>query len=234
MIIFHSRQQRCETKPAYPVSHGTTTLAGYYDPGMLGGSHLQVLTEVWVAPESGFPDHSHHNTEIISYMLAGHLTHQDGLSHHAVIGPGDVQCISSGAGITHSEYNFSEDESAHFLQIWIEPQGRNLPPHYAKQNFSTTMRQNQLCLIASPDGRGVSLPVNQDVFIYTTLLRKDISVHYTQPTTRVTFIQVAKGNMIIQGTSFEGGDAAVLQDEKEVTLDADPFAEVLLFDLPYH
>lgn len=234
MIIPHRRHQRSEAKPAYPASHGTTTLAGYYDSKFLGDSHLHVLTEVWVAPKSGFPNHDHQNMEIISYMLAGHLTHQDGLSHHAVIGPGDVQCISSGAGITHSEYNFSQDEPAHFLQIWIEPQRPSLTPHYTKQNFSAAIRQNQLCLIASPDGRAGSLNVNQDVFIYSTLLRKDFSVHYTQPTTRVTCIQVAKGNMIIQGTSFKSGDAAVLHHEKEVILNTDTSAEVLLFDLPYH
>jgi redox-sensitive bicupin YhaK (pirin superfamily) len=232
MIISRRRHHRSKAKPDYPVSHGTTTLAGYYDPAFLGSSHLHVLTEVWVAPGSCFPNHHHQNIEIISYILAGHLMHRDNLGHDSVISPGEVQRISSGVGITHGEYNDSQDEPVHFLQIWIEPERPNLPSNYAKQFFSAARRQNQLCLIVSPDGRANSLDLNQDVFIYTTLLRKDISVHYTQATKRVTYIHVAKGEATINRDSFNSGDGAILYRDKEVTLKTDTSAEVLLFDLP--
>jgi redox-sensitive bicupin YhaK (pirin superfamily) len=151
-----------------------------------------------------------------------------------VISSGEVQRISSGVGISHSEYNFSPDATLRFLQIWIEPHGQNLQPHYAKQFFSMASRQNQLCLVVSPDGRTGSLDLNQDVFIYTTLLRKDISVHYTQATKRVTYIHIAKGEAAINNDSFNSGDGAVVHHEKEVTLNTATSAEVLLFDLPYY
>lgn len=234
MIISRGRHERSAAKPVYPVSQGTTALAGYYDSKLLGDSHLQVLSEVWVEPSGGFLNHKHENTEIISYILAGHLAHRDSLGHHSVMGPGEVQCISAGVGISHSEYNDSQEAPLHFLQIWIEPQRLNLQPSYAKQFFSGTSKQDRLCLMGSPNGRAGSLKLHQDVFVYTTLLRKNISVHYTQAAKRVTYIHVAKGKAVVNNQFFIAGDGAVVHHEKEVILHTDTCAEVLLFDLPYY
>lgn len=234
MIIPRRSHQRSTAQPAYPVSEGTTTLAGYYDPEFLGGSHLQVLTEVCLAPKSGFPTHHHQDIEIISYILSGHLTHQDGLGHCSVISPGEAQHISCGTGITHSEYNASPHAALRFLQIWIKPHRLKLPPHYAKRFFDVARRQNQLCLMVSSDGRANSFHLNQDIFIYTTLLTKAISVHYTQSTKRVTYIHVAEGQAAINNNLFNSGDGAILNHGMEVTLKTDTSAEVLLFDLPYY
>lgn len=233
MIIPRRRHERGQAEPGCAVSHPTTSLAGFYDPEFLGGSHLRVLTEVWVAPGGGFPDHNHQNMEIISYVLAGHLLHRDGLGHSTVIYPGEVQHISAGSGIIHSEHNFSRDGPLHFLQIWIEPSGPGLPPTYAKRAFSATEKHNQLCLIASPDGRGDSLTLNQDVFFQSTLLGKNVSVHYTQGLKRVHYVYVAKGAMAINGHPLDAGDGAVVLREQEVFLHTDTAAEILLFDLPF-
>lgn len=166
MLTLCRRQQRRFTDPGFPIDRRNCSLTGYHDPKLLGNSHLRVLTEVWVAPGAGFAPHFHQNMEIISYLLEGGLTHRDSTGHGAVLSPGEIQRMSAGSGITHSEYNVSETSPLRFLQIWIEPCQNDISPGYQQRYFSQSVRRNRLCLVASPDGRCASLTVHQDVLLY--------------------------------------------------------------------
>ena len=212
-------------------SHHTFSFASYYDPRHMGFRTLRVLNEDRVARGAGFPAHPHRDMEIISYVLDGALEHKDSMGNGSVIRPGDVQRMSAGTGVVHSEFNASRDDEVHFLQIWILPEERGLEPSYEQRRFETDDRRNVLRLVASRDGRDGSITVHQDMSLYTTLLEPGRSVTHALGADRHAWIHVAKGEVRTGDTTLAAGDSAAVSDASSVTLTGVSDAEVLLFDL---
>jgi redox-sensitive bicupin YhaK (pirin superfamily) len=231
MLTLRRRRQRRYADPGFPVDRRNCSLSGYYDPEPLGNSHLRVLTEVWVAPGAGFAPHFHQNMEIISYLLEGGLAHRDSTGHGAVLSTGEIQRMSAGSGITHSEHNVSETNPLRFLQIWIEPNQNNISPGYQQRYFPESARRNRLCLVASPDGRCASLTVHQDVTLYNSLLQPGETVRHTLVGGRSVQVYVAHGTVVVNAAHLAGGDSATVWGKGQVVLRAVDTAEVLLFDL---
>ena len=203
----------------------------YYDPAHMGFRHLRVINEDRVAPGGGFPPHSHRDMELISYVLEGTLEHKDSLGNGAAIRPGEVQRMSAGTGITHSEYNPSKDVPVHFLQIWIVPERKSIAPGYEQRGYSRAERQGRLRLVGSRDGRDGSVTIHQDVALYAGLLAKDDRVKQELAPGRHAWLQVASGAVTANGQWLRAGDGAAISDQPEIEIVADEAAEVLLFDL---
>jgi redox-sensitive bicupin YhaK (pirin superfamily) len=211
-------------------SHHTFSFADYYDPEHMGYRALRVINEDRVAPGGGFPTHSHRDMEILSYVLAGGLGHKDSMGNGSVIRPGDVQRMSAGTGVAHSEMNASRQEPVHFLQIWIIPDRRGHQPGYEQKHFPVDDRTGQLRIVASPDGRQGSVTVHQDVTLHSGVLRDGDHVRYELPAGRHAWIHVAQGAIVVNGTRLEAGDAAAIDQPGVIDL-AGAGGEVLLFDL---
>jgi redox-sensitive bicupin YhaK (pirin superfamily) len=209
----------------------TFSFADYYDPRQMGFGPLRVINEDRVAPGAGFGTHSHRDMEIISYVLEGGLEHKDSMGTGSVLRPGDVQRMSAGTGVAHSEYNASKTDPVHFLQIWIVPEQRGLTPSYEERAFPAAERQGRLRLIGSRDGRDGSLTIHQDVELYAALLAAGERVAYNARAGRGLWIQVARGKVELAGTALEAGDAAALSEPAALELLASEAAELLLFDL---
>jgi redox-sensitive bicupin YhaK (pirin superfamily) len=212
-------------------SQHTFSFADYHDPGQMGFGPLRVINEDRVAPGAGFGTHAHRDMEIISYVLEGGLEHKDSMGTGSVIRPGDVQRMSAGTGIAHSEYNASKSEPVHFLQIWIVPEQRGLRPSYEERAFPAAERQGRLRLIGSRDGREGSLTIHQDVDLFAALLAAGERVTYSARPGRGLWIQVARGKLELAGTVLEAGDGAALGDPGALELVGTEAAELLLFDL---
>ena len=210
-------------------SHHTFSFADYYDPEHMGYRALRVINEDRVAPGGGFPTHSHRDMEILSYVLAGGLGHKDSMGNGSVIRPGDVQRMSAGTGVLHSEYNASKSEPVHFLQIWIIPDRRNLKPSYEQKHFAPETRRGTLRLVASPDGQDGSLTIHQDVRLYATLLETGDRVRHEVAPGRHAWIHVARGDIEVGGTKLSTGDAAAIDEAGPVEITGT--GEVLVFDL---
>lgn len=204
----------------------------YYNPERMGFSNLRVINEDRVAANGGFPTHGHQDMEIITYVLEGSLSHQDSLGNGSAIRPGDVQRMSAGRGIRHSEFNHSNTEPVHLLQIWILPKIRGIRPGYAQEHFPAAERRGQLKLVASPDGREGSLGMNADANLYASLLEPGDSIAYTNPPQRAVYVHVARGELQLQGETLRAGDAAAIRDSGVLALTANQPVEFLLFDLP--
>lgn len=213
-------------------SRHTFSFGDYYDPRFLGFSALRVINEDRVAPGKGFPAHAHRDMEIITYILDGALAHKDSLGTGSVIRPGDVQRMSAGAGIEHSEFNASPDAPAHFLQIWILPDAKGLPPSYEQISVSREQRRDRLRLIGSRDGREGSVTVHQDISFYAGDLSAGAGVDHTFTGVRAGWVQVASGSIDVNGHQLEAGDGVGLSKESSLRIKAISQAEVLLFDLP--
>lgn len=213
-------------------SRHSFSFGNYYDPERMGFSSLRVLNEDKVAPGQGFATHGHKDMEIITYVLSGSLEHKDSLGNGSIIYPGDVQRMSAGTGILHSEFNPSDSEPGHFLQIWILPEQHNLTPSYEQVHFSPESRQGNLHLIASPQGREGSVTVHQDANLYSALLTPAQSITYSIAQNRVIWVQVARGAITFADHWLAAGDAAAVTDLSEVTIRGESHdAELLLFDL---
>ncbi len=197
----------------------------------MGFRSLRVINEDWVAPNSGFPTHPHRDMEIITYVLAGRLEHKDSLGTGSVILPGDGQRMSAGRGIRHSEFNPSMSEKVHLLQIWILPDRAGHEPGYEQKSFPESEKRGRLRLIASKDGSDGSVKINQDAQLFATLLAPGEEVRHLLGAKRYAWVQVAKGEVNLNGQMLEQGDGAAVSDEKELTIKATKDAEVLLFDL---
>lgn len=204
----------------------------YYDPRFLGFSALRVINEDRVAPGKGFPTHGHRDMEIITYILDGALEHKDSLGTGSVIRPGDVQRMTAGTGIQHSEYNHSPDKPVHFLQIWILPDRKGLPPSYQQVTVPKEDRRDRLRLIASADGRDGSVTVHQSLNLYAAELSAGTAVEHRFDSGRAGWIQLASGALEINGTAVNAGDGVMITKESSARLKALSPAEVLLFDLP--
>ena len=231
MIHVRKSNERGHANHGWLDSHHTFSFADYYDPEAMGFRALRVINEDRVAPGQGFGRHGHRDMEILSYVLEGGLAHEDSSGGGGVIRPGDVQRMSAGTGVMHSEFNASRTEPVHFLQIWLLPGKRGVAPAYDQKNFPPEQRQGQLRLIASPDAAEGSLRINQDARVYTTLLGKGDTVSHALAPGRHAWVQVARGQVRLGGTVLSAGDGAALSEEASVTLSADEASEVLLFDL---
>ena len=203
----------------------------YYDPEHQGFGPLRVINEDRVAPGGGFPTHPHSDMEIISYVLEGALEHKDSIGTGSVIRPGDLQRMSAGTGIRHSEFNASKTAPVHFLQIWIIPEKAGLAPSYEQKNFSAAEKQGQLRLIGSRDGRDGSVTIHRDVDLYATVLKAGNSVTHTVPEGRGAWVQVARGNAKLNGELLKAGDGVSFEQSGELKLEGVDDAEVLLFDM---
>ncbi len=209
----------------------TFSFAEYYDPENMGFRSLRVINEDRVAPGQGFGTHGHRDMEILSYVLEGGLAHRDSTGGGGVITPGDVQRMSAGTGVMHSEFNASRSEPVHFLQIWLLPERRGIPPGYEQKHFPAEQRKGQLRLIASPDAAEGSLRIHQDARVYTTLLGSGEAVTHALAPGRHAWVQVARGQVRLGDVLLAAGDGAAVSDEDAVTLTGEAPSEVLLFDL---
>ena len=209
----------------------TFSFADYYDPRHVYFRTLRVMNDDRVAGGGGFPMHPHRDMEIVTYVLEGALEHRDSMGNGSVIKPGDVQYMSAGTGVRHSEFNASETEPVHLYQIWMFPEKEGLKPAYEQKNFSTAEKRGKLRLLASPDGREGSVKIRQDNELYATVLADDETVKHTLQPDRHAYVQVARGSVTLNGTQLEEGDGAAISEEKSVELIGVNNAEVLLFDL---
>ena len=231
MITYRDRMARGISRTGWLESRHTFSFGEYRDPKHMGFRNLRVINEDRVVPGGGFATHGHKDMDIISIVLEGTLEHKDSLGNGTRIRPGEVQRMSAGTGITHSEFNPSATEPVHFLQIWIVPQRMGLSPSYAQREFPLERRRGQLLLVAAPDGAQGALTVHQDARLYAGALRAGETVRHMVQPGRGLWLQVTRGIVALNGTEMREGDGAAAQDESDIALEADTDAEVLLFDL---
>ena len=203
----------------------------YFDPKHMGFGALRVINEDRVAPGTGFGTHGHKDMEIISYVLAGALEHKDSLGSGSVIRPGEVQLMTAGSGIRHSEYNPSKADPAHFLQIWITPEAEGLSPGYQQKSFAPEESQGRLRLVASHDGRNASLTIHRDVDFYMAGLDGEQRLRHQLAPGRIAWLQVVRGTLRLNGEAVAAGDGVALEDETSLVLTEGEDAEILLFDM---
>ena len=232
MITLRKSRDRGIANFGWLDSRHTFSFGHYYDPTQMGFGPLRVINEDRVAPGGGFPTHGHANMEIISVVLAGALEHRDSLGTGSVIRPGDVQRMSAGSGIQHSEFNASKTEPVHFLQIWIQPDRLNIAPGYEQKHFDPAARRDRLCLLASGDGREGSLTMRQDADLFGSLLAAGGVVEHAFAPGRRGWLQVARGEVECNGQRLYAGDGAAIEGEAALRVQATTEAEFLLFDLP--
>ena len=232
MITIRPASERGTANFGWLDSKHSFSFGGYYDPNHMGFSNLRVINEDKVTPGKGFGTHPHRDMEIISYVLEGGLEHKDSIGNGSVIRPGDVQRMSAGTGILHSEFNASNTVPVHFLQIWILPDTRGLKPSYEQKHFSTAEKEGKLRLVASPEGRDNSVTIHQNVNLYVTSLPNGEEVSHTIDSNHLVWIQVARGGVLLNGKNLYTGDGAAISQETDITLTSTADnAEVLLFDM---
>ena len=212
-------------------SKHTFSFADYYNPQMMGFAKLRVVNEDWIEPGQGFGTHPHRDMEIVTYMIDGALEHKDSMGNGSVIRPGELQRMTAGTGVLHSEFNHSEDQKAHLLQIWILPERNGLEPGYEQKLFPSEEKQNQWRLVGSRDGRDGSLTIHQDVNLLSTELDAGQRIDYTFDGRRRGFLQVVKGSVEIGGEDLFAGDAVATQDLEVLSARASADTELLLFDM---
>jgi redox-sensitive bicupin YhaK (pirin superfamily) len=231
MITVRRSADRGHAQHGWLDSRHTFSFADYYDPAHMGFRALRVINEDRVQPGRGFGVHSHENMEIVSYVLEGALQHRDSMGNGAVLRPGEIQRMSAGTGVTHSEFNASQSEIVHFLQIWILPEHSGLAPSYEQTAFPLELRRNELVLVASRDGRQGSVTVHQDVNLYLARLDAGTRIGLELPASRGAWIQVARGSVAVADEKLAAGDGAAVAREKSTPLTAAEDAEILVFDL---
>ena len=231
MITLRQSSDRGHANHGWLDSYHTFSFANYYDPNHMGFRALRVINEDWVQSGKGFGTHGHRDMEIITYVLDGVLEHKDSLGNGAVITPGEVQRMSAGTGIMHSEFNPSQTEAVHLLQIWILPDRQGLQPSYEQRAFGLEERQGKLRLIAARDGREGAVTIHQDVDLYSAVLQKGDRVSYQLQPNRYGWLQVAKGEVNLNGNALKAGDGVALSEAESLKIGTDTSAEILLFDL---
>ena len=228
MITIRRAEDRGHADHGWLNTYHTFSFADYHDPRFMGFRSLRVINEDRVKPGVGFGTHAHRDMEIISYVLEGTLAHRDSMGTGSLIKPGEVQRMSAGTGVTHSEMNPSPDEGVHFLQIWILPEKRGITPGYEQKKFEESERRGVLRLVASRDGRDGSVTIHQDAAVYNALL-EGAPVTYTFAPDRHGWLQVVRGEVSLNGQTLKTSDGAAISDEREITIDGK--GEVLLFDM---
>lgn len=231
MITIRTSEERGLADHGWLRSRHTFSFANYYDPAQMGFRTLRVINEDYVAPGRGFGAHSHDNMEIISIVMEGALAHRDSTGGDGVLRPGEVQRMSAGTGVVHSELNGSETEPVHFFQIWILPQARRITPGYEQKHFPEEERRGQLRLLVSPEGENGALTIHQDVRLYSAILQSGEQVEHPLAAGRGAWIQVARGTVEVNGLALRQGDGAAIEEESRIAIQASEDAEVLLFDL---
>ena len=232
MIALRPAAERGHANHGWLDSHHSFSFADYYDPDQMGFGPLRVINEDRVEPGKGFGTHGHRDMEIISYVLEGQLSHKDNMGNGSIIAPGDVQRMSAGRGVLHSEFNPSTADGVHFLQIWIEPAERGVAPGYEEKHFDAASKRGRLRLIASPDGRDGSVTIHQDAFVHAALLDGAESAALAIAEGRRAYVHVARGEVSANGQRLAAGDALKVTGEREVRLDTGRESEVIVFDLP--
>jgi len=232
MLTLRPARERGHANHGWLDSYHSFSFADYHDPAHMGFGPLRVINEDRVAPGRGFGTHGHRDMEILSYVLDGQLQHKDNMGNGSVIEPGDVQRMSAGRGVLHSEFNPSRDQPVHFLQIWILPAKSGIDPGYEQKRVEAADKRGKLRAIASPDGSDGAVTLHQDATVYATMLDGAESARHALAPGRRAYVHVARGSIRVNGQALAAGDAAKLEREPEVVLDNGRGAEVLLFDLP--
>ena len=232
MIQIRKGEDRGHANHGWLDSYHSFSFADYHDPAHMGYSVLRVINEDRVVPGEGFPTHGHRDMEIVSYVLEGALEHKDSLGTGSVIRPGDVQRMSAGTGVRHSEYNASPSEGVHFLQIWILPKTNGIAPGYEQKHFETGDLDGRLRIVASPDGRSGSVTIHQDATLYAARLNGGAAVSHALAPGRRAYVHIARGQVALNGMPLAAGDGARIEREPRLQLDNGRDAEVLVFDLP--
>ncbi|MBW4564467.1 MAG: pirin family protein [Mojavia pulchra JT2-VF2] len=229
--VIHPSNSRGHTKISWLDSYHTFSFGGFYDPNHMGFRSLRVINDDTVTPGAGFGTHGHRDMEILTYVLAGALEHKDSLGTGSVIRPGDAQIMSAGTGITHSEYNHSQTEPVHFLQIWVLPNKQGMKPRYEQKNFSLEEKRGKLRLIAAKDGRDGAVTIHQDVDLYASVLETGDVVNYHVKPNRYAWLHIAQGVATLNGEELQAGDGVQITAEEKLEISTNDSAEILLFDL---
>ena len=229
MITIRKAEDRGHFNHGWLDTFHTFSFADYYDPANMGFRALRVINDDRVAPGMGFGTHGHRDMEIITYVLDGELAHKDSMGNGSIIRPGEVQRMSAGTGVRHSELNPSPAQWLHLLQIWILPEREDITPGYEQKFFDPSERQGRLRLVASPDGADGSVTIHQDVRLYASLLSEDQDVVHAFEPQRYGWLHLARGAATVNGIELRAGDGAAIADERSITIKGD--GEVLLFDL---
>ena len=232
MLAVRKADDRGHADHGWLSSYHTFSFGGYYDPGHMGVSNLRVINDDTVAPGGGFATHGHNDMEIISYVLDGALEHKDSMGNGSVIRPGDVQRMSAGTGVTHSEYNHSASEPVHFLQIWLQPNAMGVEPVYDQRHFPIEDRRGCWVLLVSPDGRDGSMATHQDALMFGTLLAPGENLHYRFAADRQGYLHLARGQIRVGDITLRQGDGLKIQKHELLEIQGLEDAEALLFDLP--
>jgi len=231
MLTLRRSQDRGHADHGWLESYHSFSFAGYYDPAHVGWGNLRVINEDRVAPGMGFGTHGHRDMEIISYVLSGELAHRDSMGNVEGIPPGDVQRMSAGRGVTHSEFNHAEGQTTHFLQIWIEPNVTGITPSYEQKTIPPEQKRGRLRLVASPDGAADSLTIHADAALYAGLFDGGETAELSLNPARKAYVHLVRGELDVNGVHIQGGDAVLLENESRIVLSGGSDAEVLVFDL---
>ena len=231
MITIRKAHERGHADHGWLDTWHTFSFADYYDPEQMGYSSLRVINDDRVAPGAGFPTHPHRDMEIITYVLSGALEHKDSMGNGTVIRPGEVQRMSAGTGIRHSEFNASPSEEVHLLQIWIMPDRGGITPSYEQKSFDAEEKLGKLRLVASPDGSDGSITIHQDAKLYAGLIDPEHPTEHALPPGRRAYLHVTRGSTSLNGLEMSAGDGARIEGETGLHLKSDSSAEILLFDL---
>ena len=231
MITVRKSEDRGHFDHGWLDTHHTFSFAEYHDPRNMGFRALRVINEDFVAAGAGFPTHPHRNMEIVTYVLEGAVAHRDSMGTGSVIRPGEVQRMTAGTGVTHSEFNAEKNQRLHLLQIWLLPERQGLPPSYEQRAFPEAERRGKLRVVASRDGRDGSVLIHQDAALYSALLDKGTRVEYALPKDRYAWLQVARGAVNLNGQHLAVGDGAAIENESSLKIEGEEPAEILLFDL---
>jgi len=232
MLVVRKSEHRGNANHGWLHSKHTFSFGHYHDPAHTGFGPLLVINEDRVAPSQGFGTHGHRDMEIVSYVLSGALEHKDSMGTGSVLHYGDVQRMSAGTGVRHSEFNGSSTEQVHFLQIWIQPNVTGIAPSYEEKHFAPETKRGRLRLVASEDGREGSVLIHQNASLYAGILDEGDQVEHRLAAGRLGYVHVIRGELRVNGTVLSGGDAAKLTDETLISIDQAKGAEVLVFDLP--
>jgi len=231
MIDIIRAESRGAADHGWLKSKHTFSFADYHNPSRMGFADLRVVNEDWIEPGQGFGTHPHRNMEIVTYMIDGALEHKDSMGNGSVIRPGELQRMTAGTGVLHSEFNHSGEERAHLLQIWILPEHNGLEPGYEQKLFPKKDKHNQWRIVGSRDGRDGSLTIHQDVNLWSTVLDEGTEIDFTFDGSRRGFLQVVRGNVEIGSEQLSAGDAVATQDQPGLSIKAIEEAELLLFDM---
>ncbi len=231
MLKLRKSEERGYADHGWLKSYHSFSFANYHDPNHMGWGNLRVINEDRIEPGTGFGKHSHRNMEIISYVLSGELAHQDSMGNIKAIPPGDVQRMSAGTGVTHSEFNNAKNQATHFLQIWIEPNVQEIPPGYEQKTIPLAEKQGALRLVASPNGENGSVVIHADAKLYAGLLDENEIASIKIDPHRKAYVHLIRGELAVNGQKITSGDAVLLEQESKIQITLANMAEVLVFDL---